>query len=143
VDLNYNSDTAVDNFESISGITGTVKVFMWNAQRGTWERLDLRETAVGSGVFRSTTCVLVADARHPGDGNLGSKPGDTIMAFYQDPSNHSDIAIISIKVTEGGAVGVEKPLAQVAFDAALVLRRLACHLRDRRAGAQGRNGYGP
>jgi len=107
-----------DDDSSISGIPETVKVFMWNAQRGTWERLDLRETALGSGVFRSTTCVLVADAAHPGDGNLGSRPGDTIMAFYQDPSNHSDIAIISIKVTEGGAAGVtppEKP--EVAFNA--------------------------
>jgi len=116
VDLNY--DSAAANFESISGITGTVKVFMWNAQRGTWERLDLRETGVDTGIFRSTTCVLVADSAHPGDGNLGSQAGDTIMAFYQDPSNHSDIAIISIKVTEGGAAGVtppEKP--EVAFDA--------------------------
>jgi hypothetical protein len=104
--------------ESITGIPETVKIFMWNAQRGTWERVDLRETAVGSGIFRSTTCVLVADARHPGDGNLASKAGDTIFAFYQDPSNHSDISIIQIKVSEGGAAGVTPPVGpQVAFDA--------------------------
>jgi len=104
---------------SITDIPATVKVFMWNAQRGTWERLDLRETGVNTGVFRSTTCVLVADSAHPGDGNLGSQAGDTIMAFYQDPSNHSDIAIISIKVTEGGAAGVTPPSPPtVAFDAA-------------------------
>lgn len=104
--------------QSITGINESVKVFMFNAQRGTWERMDLRETAVGSGVFRSTTCVLVADARFPGQGNLGSKPGDTIMAFYQDPSNHSDIAIISIKVAEGGAGEVTPPVValSVAFD---------------------------
>ncbi|MGC9018620.1 MAG: T9SS type A sorting domain-containing protein [Candidatus Bipolaricaulaceae bacterium] len=103
---------------SITGITETVKIFMWNAQRGTWERIDLRETAVGSGIFRSTTCVLVSDSRHPGDGNLGSRAGDTIMAFYQDPSNHSDIAIISIKVSEGGAGAVTPPTValSVAFD---------------------------
>jgi hypothetical protein len=103
---------------SITGIPETVKIFMWNAQRGTWERIDLRETAVGSGVFRSTTCVLVSDSRHPGDGNLGSKAGDTIMAFYQDPSNHHDIAIISIKVSEGGAGAVTPPTValSVAFD---------------------------
>jgi len=103
---------------SITGIPETVKIFMWNAQRGTWERIDLRETAVGSGIFRSTTCVLVADSRHPGDGNLGSKAGDTIMAFYQDPSNHSDISIISIKVSEGGAGAVTPPTValSVAFD---------------------------
>ena len=103
---------------SITNIPATVKVFMWNAQRGTWERVDLRETAVGSGIFRSTTCVLVADARHPGDGNLASQAGDTIFAFYQDPSNHSDISIIQIKVSEGGAAGVTPPVGpQVAFDA--------------------------
>jgi hypothetical protein len=103
---------------SITGIPETVKIFMWNAQRGTWERIDLRETAVGSGVFRSTTCVLVSDSRNPGDGNLGSKAGDTIMAFYQDPSNHHDIAIISIKVSEGGAGAVTPPTValSVAFD---------------------------
>ena len=103
---------------SITGIPPTVKIFMFNAQRGTWERIDLRETAVGSGVFRSTTCVLVSDSRFPGQGNLGSKAGDTIMAFYQDPSNHSDIAIISIKVSEGGAGAVTPPTValSVAFD---------------------------
>ncbi|MBC7092944.1 hypothetical protein H5T53_02920 [Candidatus Bipolaricaulota bacterium] len=103
---------------SISGIAETVKIFMFNLQRGTWERMDLRETAVGSGIFRSTTCVLVADARFPGEGNLAAKPGDTIMAFYQDPSNHSDVSIISIKVGEGGAGGITPPTValDVAFD---------------------------
>jgi hypothetical protein len=103
---------------SITGIPATVKIFMFNAQRGTWERIDLRETAVGSGIFRSTTCVLVSDSRNPGDGNLGSKAGDTIMAFYQDPSNHHDISIISIKVSEGGAGAVTPPTValSVAFD---------------------------
>ncbi|MBC7109269.1 MAG: T9SS type A sorting domain-containing protein, partial [Methanomassiliicoccales archaeon] len=103
---------------SISGIAETVKIFMFNAQNGNWERIDLRETAVGSGVFRSTVCVLVADSRHPGDGNLGSAAGDTIMAFYQDPSNHSDVSIISIKVSEGGAGAVTPPTVQlsVVFD---------------------------
>ncbi|MCD6541639.1 T9SS type A sorting domain-containing protein, partial [Candidatus Bipolaricaulota bacterium] len=104
--------------ESITGLMETVKIFMWNAQRGTWERMDLKETAPNSGIFRSTTCVLVADARHPGDGNLGSQPEDTIMAFYQDPSNHSDVSIISIKVAAGGAAGVTPPerLVKVEFD---------------------------
>jgi hypothetical protein len=63
-------------------------------------------------------CVLVTDARHPGDGNLGSRAGDTIMAFYQDPSNHHDISIISIKVSEGGAGAVTPPVVtlKVEFD---------------------------
>ena len=118
--LGATGPVAADLNLSISQIPETVKVFMWNAQRGTWERMDLRETAVGSGIFRSTTCVLVADSRNPGDGNLASKPGDTIMAFYQDPSNHSDVSIISIKVNEGGAGGITPPTValSVAFDRA-------------------------
>ena len=114
------TDGTASTDDSISGILETVKVFMWNAQRGSWERMDLRETAVGSGIFRSTTCVLVADSRNPGEGNLASKAGDTIMAFYQDPSNHSDVSIISIKVNEGGAGGITPPTValSVAFDKA-------------------------
>ena len=33
---------------------------------------------------------------------LGALPGDTIVAFYQDPSNHSDSAMIQLKVGIGG-----------------------------------------
>ena len=114
--LDADADGNVD--ESITSLMETVKIFMWNAQRGTWERMDLKETAPNSGIFRSTTCVLVADDRHPGDGNLGSQPEDTIMAFYQDPSNHSDVSIISIKVSAGGAAGVTPPerVVKVEFD---------------------------
>ena len=96
---------------SISEKAETVKIFIWNAQRGTWERLDLEETLPNSGIFRSKQCIPVRG----GDGTLQSAPGDTIMAFYQDPSNHSDISIISIKVVEAGAVAVGKPT--VTFDA--------------------------
>jgi len=108
---------------SISGIPETVKVFIWNAQNGNWEAIDLKEFGgPNTGVFRSTTCVLVSTATDggiPGYGNLGSSAGDTIMAFYQDPSNHSDISIISIKVSEGGAAGTVPPTPPtVEFDAA-------------------------
>ncbi|QAA76196.1 MAG: hypothetical protein BIP78_0430 [Candidatus Bipolaricaulis sibiricus] len=97
---------------SISGVVPTAKIFLWNAQNGSWEMLSLRETAVGSGVFRSTTCIPVS-----GTGTLSSSPGDTIIAFYQDPSNHSDIAIATVKVAEGGAGGVPPtPGITVAFD---------------------------
>ncbi len=97
---------------SLSGIGPTAKMFLWNVQNGSWEQLSLRETAVGSGVFRSTTCVPVS-----GPASLNSYPGDTIIAFYQDPSNHSDIAIATVKVSEGGAGGVPPaPGARVAFD---------------------------
>jgi len=107
---------------SITDIPETVKVFIWNAQNGNWEAVDLKETGPDTGVFRSTTCVLVSTGEEsgiPGYGNLGSSPGDTIMAFYQDPSNHSDISIISIKVSRGGAGEVIPPaLPQVVFDLA-------------------------
>ncbi len=98
---------------SISGIPATVKLVIWNAQTGNWERLDLKETGTDSGVFRSTTCVPVS-----GPDSLGSSPGDTIFALYQDPSNHSDIALAMIKVSEGGAGDITPPTAglRVAFD---------------------------
>ncbi len=104
---------------SITAIWETVKVVIWNAQNGNWEKIDLRETAPNSGIFRSTTCVELSTASTrgiPGMGNLGAKPGDTIMAFYQDPSNHSDISIISIKVSEGGAGDVVPPVVTLAVD---------------------------
>lgn len=101
---------------SITGIPATVKVLVWNAQRGTWERMDLKETAPNSGIFRSTTCVLVSDLRHPGEGNLASRPGDTIFALYQDPSNHSDVALAMVKVSEGGAAPVTPGAISVQFD---------------------------
>ena len=97
---------------SITGIAPTAKIFLWNAQNGSWEQLSLRESAPGSGVFRSTTCIPVS-----GSGSLNSSPGDTIIAFYQDPSNHSDIAIAAVKVAEGSAGGVPPaPGVIVAFD---------------------------
>ncbi|MEM4531969.1 MAG: T9SS type A sorting domain-containing protein, partial [Thermofilaceae archaeon] len=62
--------------------------------------------------FRSTVCVDLA-----GPQSLGARPGDTIFAFYQDPSNHSDVAIISMKVGLGGATGVTPaPSPTVSFD---------------------------
>jgi len=108
---------------SISMVLETVKVFIWDAQTGNWEAVDLKEYGgPNSGVFRSTTCVLVSssvDHGVSGLGNLGASAGDTIMAFYQDPSNHSDVSIVSIKVSSGGAENVVPPVApSVAFDAA-------------------------
>jgi len=97
---------------SISGVARTSKVFIFNAQKHTWEQIDLRETGPDTGVFQSTTCVEVAG----GEGTLESTPEDTIVAFYQDPSNHSDIATIQIKVSQGGEAGTTKPAPSVRFD---------------------------
>jgi hypothetical protein len=114
-------DNSMDG-NSISGKTIPMKIFVVNASNGEWEPLTLRETQPGSGIFRSTTCVLLTGSAILGhdEGTLKANPGDTIMAFYQDPSNHSDISIIQIKVSEGGAGGVTPPTAAlfVAFDKA-------------------------
>jgi hypothetical protein len=96
-----------------------MKIFVVNASNGEWEPLILRETQPGSGIFRSTTCVLLAGSAALGHeaGTLRANPGDTIMAFYQDPSNHHDISIISARVTLGGGQVTPPPTrATVAFD---------------------------
>jgi hypothetical protein len=53
-------------------------------------------------VFVSTVCIDLV-SQWPGVPTLGVVPGDTIIAVYQDPSNHSDSAWICIKVGCGGA----------------------------------------
>jgi hypothetical protein len=64
--------------------------------------VDLFETGTDTGQFISVTCI---DLVSPYEcvPTLGVLPGDTLLAAYQDPSNHSDIAWISIKVSIGGA----------------------------------------
>jgi hypothetical protein len=95
-----------------------MKIFIFNASNGEWEPLTLRETQPGSGIFRSTTCVLLAGSAILGhdEGTLKANPGDTIMAFYQDPSNHHDISIISARVTLGGGEVTLPTRATVVFD---------------------------
>jgi len=100
-----------DNDRSISGLAETVKIFIWNAHNGAWERMDLKETAPNSGIFRSTICVPVS-----GTEGLNASVGHTIMAFYQDPSNHSDVSIISIKVVGGEVTPPPGPTVSVEFD---------------------------
>ncbi len=48
------------------------------------------------------TCIDLVN-QYPCAPSLGVLPGDTILAAYQDPSNHSDYVWISIKVSIGGA----------------------------------------
>ena len=83
--------------------TGTWgKVYILNPRNGRWAAVDLLETAVASGDFVSVSCVDLV-SQYDCVPNLGVLPGDTILASYQDPSNHSDMAWISIKVAVGGA----------------------------------------
>ena len=79
------------------------KMYVLNPRNGRWAPFDLLETAIDSGVFVSLTCIdlVSVDTCVP---SLGVLPGDTLIATYQDPSNHSDVAWISIKVGIGGAL---------------------------------------
>jgi hypothetical protein len=82
-------------------LDGAAKVYVLNPRSGRWAALDLLETGAGSGDFVSVICVdlTAVVACVP---TLDALPGDTILAVYSDPSNHSDSAWISIKVGIGG-----------------------------------------
>jgi hypothetical protein len=76
-------------------------VYVLNPRSGQWAALDLLETGVTTGDFVSVICVDLVNV-YTCVPTLGTLPGDTIVAFYQDPSNHSDSAMISTKVGIGG-----------------------------------------
>jgi len=78
------------------------KLYVLNPRNGRWASFDLLETGVDSGEFVSVACIDLV-SRYECAPSLGVLPGDTIIAAYQDPSNHSDVAWISIKVGIGGA----------------------------------------
>jgi hypothetical protein len=78
------------------------KLYVLNPRNGRWAPFDLFETGTDTGEFVSVTCIDLV-SQYPCAPSLGILPGDTILAAYQDPTNHSDIAWISIKVSIGGA----------------------------------------
>ena len=77
------------------------KVYILNPRSGHWASVDLLETGSATGDFVSVICIDLM-AVYECVPQLGVLPGDTIVAFYQDPSNHSDSAMISVKVGIGG-----------------------------------------
>ncbi|MCK4411484.1 hypothetical protein KAV67_04275, partial [Candidatus Bipolaricaulota bacterium] len=88
--------------DKVFGSSGTpAKIYLWNPTNGRWSPVDLEETGVNTGVFMSkagvplyptcTSCVAFAEDKN------------TVLAFYQDPSNHSDIAVAEIKVDNGAS----------------------------------------
>ncbi len=83
------------------------KLYVLNPRNGRWAPFDLLETAPNSGEFVSVTCIDLV-TQYPCAPSLGVLPGDTILAAYQDPSNHSDYAWIAIKVSIGGAEAVNR-----------------------------------
>jgi len=95
----------VNNHLGIVSIFNTLcgpKVYVLNPRNGYWAAVDLLETGVETGAFVSVICIDLVDV-YECVPTLGALPGDTIVAVYQDPSNHSDSAWISIKVGVGGA----------------------------------------
>ena len=79
------------------------KFYVLNPRTGRWAPVDLLETGIDTGTFVSVTCIDLVD-RYDCVPTLGVLPGDTLIAAYQDPSNHSDVAWISIRVGIGGAL---------------------------------------
>ena len=86
---------------NIFGDGDWAKLYVLNPRNGRWAAIDLLETGVATGDFVSVTCIDLT-SQYSCVPTLGVKPGDTIIAVYQDPSNHSDSAWISIKVGIGG-----------------------------------------
>ena len=77
------------------------KLYILNPRNGRWAPVDLLETGSDSGTFVSVSCVDLIN-KFDCAPSLGVLPGDTLLAVYNDPSNHSDVAWISIKVGIGG-----------------------------------------
>ncbi|MFC2079387.1 T9SS type A sorting domain-containing protein [Candidatus Bipolaricaulota bacterium] len=85
----------------IERVDGWPKLYVLNPRSGFWVAVDLLETGVATGDFVSVICIDLTSV-YECVPTLGAIPGDTIVAYYQDPSNHSDSAVISVKVGIGG-----------------------------------------
>ena len=94
---------------------GAAKLYILNPRSGRWAAVDLLETAIASGDFVSVICIDLVSVYSTCVPTLDVLPGDTIVAFYQDPSNHSDSAMISIKVGVGGSTSVEGQESTTTF----------------------------
>ncbi|RLB76925.1 MAG: hypothetical protein DRH24_17095 [Deltaproteobacteria bacterium] len=106
----WGCDYSRDEFHPFNDLLGDTNIFdngnlpklyVLNPRNGRWAAIDLLETGVATGDFVSVTCIDLVDV-YTCVPTLGVLPGDTIIAVYQDPSNHSDSAWISIKVGLGG-----------------------------------------
>jgi len=99
-----------DTDSSPNTVEKTVKVFLYNTRNGKWVALELSEYGgVNTGMFVSTICVDISET-------LGARSGDLIVAFYQDPSNHSDVAIQELRVASGGAEGAQPPTPEYSVE---------------------------
>jgi len=86
----------------VFGSGGTpAKIYIWNPRNGAWSAVELEETGANTGVFMSRAGVSLPESCP--DCVEFAKDNDTVLAFYQDPSNHSDIAIAQIKVDDSAS----------------------------------------
>jgi hypothetical protein len=76
-------------------------LYVLNPRNGRWAAIDLMETGVATGDFVSVICIDLVSV-YGCVPTLGVLPGDTVLAAYTDPTNHSDTAWVSIKVGVGG-----------------------------------------
>ena len=81
---------------------GFAKLYVLNPRSGFWAPIDMLETGVSTGDFVSVICIDLTSVYQDCVPTLRVLPGDTIVAVYQDPSNHSDSAWLPIKVGIGG-----------------------------------------
>jgi len=88
---------------------GWAKIYILNPRNGLWAAVDPLETGVATGEFVSVTCVDLA-SQYVTAPSLNVLPGDTLLAAYNDPSNHSDAVWISLRVGQGGAGGIGSSL---------------------------------
>jgi len=107
-DTNIFSSIDVDNTD------GWAKLYVLNPRNGRWAAVDLLETGTATGDFVSVTCIDLVDVFECVP-TLGVRPGDTIVAAYMDPSNHSDSSWISIKVGIGGGTTPPSQLSTTMF----------------------------
>ncbi len=107
-------DTNIFDTTPATDDNDNAKIYVLNPRSGFWAALDLLETGVTTGDFVSVICVDLVNV-YTCVPTLGALPGDTVVAFYQDPSNHSDSAIIQIKVAIGGGGTPPSQASTTAF----------------------------
>jgi hypothetical protein len=103
-DLNIFEDNPATSWGLVAGDgkhVGWAKLYVLNPRNGQWAAIDILETGVATGDFVSVICIDLV-AVYECVPTLGVLPGDTVIAAYMDPSNHSDSSWISIKVGIGG-----------------------------------------
>jgi hypothetical protein len=101
---------------SIFNETEKPEVYILNPRNGYWAAVDLLETGAATGDFVSVICLDLTNA-YDCVPSLYVLPGDTILAYYKDPSNHSDSAMISIKVGIGGGTTPSQQSTMMFVDA--------------------------